>query len=329
MRRLIRLSKIGFMSLAALMLCCGWGFFAHRNINQLAVYRLPPEMSGFYKANVRYLRDAAVQPDKRRYAVPGEAECHFIDLDHYGKEDLSDTTGWKFATAHFGEDSLRRHGILPWNLLRVYQRLRAAFATGDRERVLHLSADLGHYVGDANVPLHTTSNYDGQQTGQHGLHGLWESRLPELHFETYDFLLGPATFVPDVRARIWTDIRRSQSLVDSVLLLERALFRTDGARKFGFETRGGQTVRVVEAGYAARYHRALDGMVERQMRHAVATVSDLWYTAWVEAGQPELKLWIERPMTHDELEAARQRFQDWKQQNFMPVVVRPHETGPD
>lgn len=323
----MRMSKIGFLIIPIVLVCGGWGFFAHRHINQLAIYRLPPEMMGFYKSHVRFLRDAAVQPDKRRYAVPGEAECHFIDLDHYPGNALSDTVRWQTAIDLYGEDSLRRHGILPWNLVRVYQRLREAFLAGDRERVLHLSADLGHYVGDANVPLHTTSNYDGQQTGQHGLHGLWESRLPELHYDAYDFLLGPAQYVPDVRARVWADIRRSQTLVDSVLMVERMLFQDEGVRKFTFETRGNQTVRVVGASYASRYHRALNGMVERQMRNAVATVSDLWYTAWVEAGQPDLRTWNDRPYSPEAMESARLRLQEWKVQNL--IQPRPHETGPD
>ena len=40
-------------------------------------------MIGFYKKNISYLTEAAVNPDRRRYAVLDEAPRHFIDLDEY------------------------------------------------------------------------------------------------------------------------------------------------------------------------------------------------------------------------------------------------------
>ena len=43
-------------------------------------------MFGFYKEHVEYVTEHAVDPDKRRYAVDGEAPCHYIDLDHFYKK---------------------------------------------------------------------------------------------------------------------------------------------------------------------------------------------------------------------------------------------------
>ncbi|WP_310589062.1 hypothetical protein [Dyadobacter chenhuakuii] len=50
----------------------------------MAVFRLPPEMQVFYKKNIDFITENAVNPDRRRYAVVGEAERHYIDLDVYG-----------------------------------------------------------------------------------------------------------------------------------------------------------------------------------------------------------------------------------------------------
>ena len=50
-----------------------WGFWAHRRINRMAVFTLPPEMIAFYKKNIEYLTEHAVDPDKRRYATRHEA----------------------------------------------------------------------------------------------------------------------------------------------------------------------------------------------------------------------------------------------------------------
>jgi hypothetical protein len=46
-----------------------WGFFAHRRINRLAVFSLPPEMVGFFKANIQYITENAINPDRRRYEI--------------------------------------------------------------------------------------------------------------------------------------------------------------------------------------------------------------------------------------------------------------------
>ena len=39
------------------------------------------------------------------------------------------------------------------------------------------SAIIGHYVADAHVPLHAVLNYNGQLTGQTGIHNRWEDEL--------------------------------------------------------------------------------------------------------------------------------------------------------
>ena len=37
-------------------------------------------------------------------------------------------------------------------------------------KVLFLATDLGHYIANAHVPLHTTLNYNGQLSNQSGFH---------------------------------------------------------------------------------------------------------------------------------------------------------------
>lgn len=163
------------------MLNESWGFFAHQKINRLAVFILPPEMIGFYKKNIQYLTEASVNPDRRRYAVADEAAKHYIDLDDYGDSAAYKLPRyWNDAVKKYGEDTLQARGIVPWQINRMYFQLKDAFLLKDPQRILKASAELGHYVADANVPLHTTRNYDGQLTGQMGIHAFWESRLPEL-----------------------------------------------------------------------------------------------------------------------------------------------------
>jgi hypothetical protein len=266
-----------------------WGFFAHQRINRLAVFTLPPEMIGFYKKNLEYLTESAVNPDRRRMAVPDEAPRHYIDIDHYGDSALEKMpVYWNAAIQKFTEDTLKAYGIVPWHVYAMYSRLKDAFVVRDPDAILKISAELGHYVGDANVPLHTTENYNGQLTGQDGIHGFWESRLPELFSDQYDFFVGRAEYIPNVQIRAWQAVRESHHAVDSVLSFEKELQKEFGDKKYAIEEKGKMIATVYAVRYSSAYHKHLAGMVERRMRASIKMTGDIWYTAWVDAVQPTL-----------------------------------------
>lgn len=354
-----------------------WGFFGHRKINRMAVFTLPPEMLVFYKKNVDWLTEHAVDPDNRRYSTRHEAPRHFLDLDRYGKppyeslprnwtdalmqhyqyfyvnengdtlrlvtspiaeqtdslafnqrlfKQLKSTVSRKDFRRFFNQnllqqyyedgpmripcdslaallgnvalhcrevfvvDTFSQHGVLPYNLEQMLRRLTEAFLQRDARRILRHSADIGHYIADAHVPLHTTANYNGQLTGQDGLHAFWESRLPELFAEQeYDFWVGQAGFIEDPKSYFWDIVLKSNSLVDSVLAIERSLrneFPTD--RQLCNEYRNNVFVKTQCEDFAAAYHERMGGMVESRMQASISAVGSAWYTAWVLAGQPDL-----------------------------------------
>jgi hypothetical protein len=231
---------------------------------------------------------------------------------------------WKEAVERHTEDTLKAYGILPWHINVMYYRLKDAFMTRDPNRILSLSADLGHYIADAHVPLHTTENYNGQLTGQDGIHAFWESRLPELFSTQYDFFVGRAEHIKNPQLRAWSAVETSNHYLDSVLILERILTEKFGDKKFSFETKGKQTVRVYSVEFSKAYHEGLKNMVEHQMRGAIKMIGDFWYTAWVDAGQPDLKGIINYTPTEEELAARRKEVEAWKQEQ---IKSRPHETG--
>ena len=332
-----------------------WGFFGHRTINEYATYTLPQELFAFYKPHIKFVREHAVDPDMRRYALKKEAGRHYIDIDYWGKapfdilprdwtsafnkmlhleyvniqgdtilvkacrEDgnskmdsifnksikrnyFSDT--WSYScedltkcfpniqdcSSVIAHDSLTDYGILPYGLEYTYYQLNYAFDSKNIDRILRHSADIGHYVGDAHVPLHTTINYNGQLTNQDGIHAFWESRLPELYaIEEYDFLVGQAEYIPDVRKYFWDIVLDTHTYLDSVLLVEKRLRETfPKDRQNCFEQRLERTVRIECEEFAEAYHEALDGMVERQMLKSISALGNVWYSAWIDAGQPTL-----------------------------------------
>jgi len=284
-----------------------WGFFGHRKINRMAVFTLPPEMIKFYKKNIEYITEHAVDPDKRRYAAEGEAPRHYIDIDHYvhaGEDPFAVVPqNWFDAVDKFTEDTLQAYGIVPWHVNVMVIRLTKAFEEKNVDRILHLSADLGHYIGDSHVPLHTTENYNGQLTGQRGIHGFWESRLPELKAKDYDYFVGRAEYVEDILEDEWQTVKASFAAKDSVLDFERKLndeFPSD--QKYSHENRGASLVKTYSEEYSNKYHDMMNGMVERRLTQSIIKVGSYWYTAWVNAGQPDLSKLLEREPSKKQLE---------------------------
>lgn len=283
-----------------------WGFMAHQQINRMAVFCLPAEVFGFFKYHIDYVSRHAVDPDKRRYAVEGEAACHYIDLDRYGELSKdSIPMRWKDAVSKYAEDSLMAHGIVPWAVQRTFYRLVDAFAQKDASMILRYASDLGHYVGDAHVPLHTTSNYNGQKTGQHGIHGLWESRIPELSISNYDMMPGRCVLIEDPLVAVWDAVYQSHTCLDTVLGFEKNLSAAlPEDLKYSYELKGSNAVRVHAANFALAYEKSMAGMVERRLVASIHLTASFWYSAWVLAGQPDLHQLIDwRPSEKEENDA--------------------------
>ena len=352
-----------------------WGFYGHRLINRMSVFTLPPELVGFYKNNIEYMTEHAVDPDKRRYATKHEGVRHYIDIDKWDKipfpnvprdfdeaiikhcqiRFISGTDSLYFdksitadsvilSTPHFGgvrlaigypvfvkywkkvvkpmyyedewrlsgydldelfntsyfqqnkvdvliEDHFSEHGIVPYHLEATLGKLTRAFESKDKTAILRISAEFGHYISDAHVPLHTTSNYNGQLTDQVGIHAFWESRIPELFAEReYDFFVGKADYIENPREYIWNIIIKAHGYLDSVLLVEKRLSKSfDLDQQYCFDERLGKTLRIQCPEYAAAYTAAMGSMVEDQMRASIHAVGSMIFTAWVNAGQPEIE----------------------------------------
>ena len=271
-----------------------WGFFAHYKINKMAVYTLPESMNTFFLNHIQLLEDKAVNADKRKFTIKGEAPRHFIDIDAYSVDSPFAVMPqqWDEAVAKFSEDTLIKYGILPWHINKQYYVLVESLKEHNIERSINLLSDLGHYIADAHVPLHTTLNYDGQLTDQKGIHAFWESRLPELFVDNYDFFLPKVKYQENILTYIWSIIENSYSAKDSVLLFEAQLnseFSSD--KKYSFEEKGQGDKKVYSKDYSLAYHYMLDNMVERQMRSSILAIGSVWYSAWIDAGQPDMSEW--------------------------------------
>ncbi len=289
----------GILSIAFAYQTFAWGFLGHKTINNRAVYALPPQLFGFYKKHMDYVTQHAVDPDNRRYLFDNEGCRHFMDCDHYEATSPLDTIphNWFKAVEKYGEDSLREHGIVPWHVNLTLRQLTKAFEEHNVQRILKLSADIGHYIADAHVPLHSTGNYNGQRTGQEGIHALWESRIPQLFLDSFDLINGTVSYLQNPQEYIWDILEESYSCVDSVLKLEKEISKKFENTKYSYEVVGTNTIQVYSTEYCEALNAVMEGMVERRMRKAIYSVAAFWYTAWVDAGQPDMDKLSGEPAT--------------------------------
>ena len=206
-----------------------------------------------------------------------------------------------FKTA-FAKDRFTEYGIVPYHLEYMQRRLTQAFKERDRHKILRLSAEIGHYIGDAHVPLHTTENYNGQFTNQVGIHGFWESRLPELFADTeYDFFVGKAEYIPKFNDFAWKTVLDSHALLDTVLNTERELVKLfPEDKQMCYEQRADANVLLQCKDFSRAWHTRMHGMVEARMCAAIKAIGNAWYTAWVDAGQPNLAELEQKPLTKAE-----------------------------
>lgn len=272
-----------------------WGTFGHEHINRAAVLALPDSMRSFFFNHIDYMTQESTVPDLRKYTMLDKTETpkHFIDLEKFGPID-SIPGNYAEAMLKYKPEFLNEYGIVPWYIQEMMDKLTKAFKGRRKTEILFLAADLAHYIGDAHMPLHTTINHDGQLTDQRGIHALWESRLPEMFGTNYDYHVTGATYIKDIQKTTWDLVLHSFKLADTVLLTDknlRAKFKKEQIFKLdekGNIKKNKFNQNIFTDDYSEQYHEALNGMVEKQKRAAIVCVRDYWYTAWVNAGKPDL-----------------------------------------
>ena len=167
------------------------------------------------------------------------------------------------------------------------------------------------------MPLHAHSNYNGQLTGQKGIHGFWESRAPELLADKeWDFFIGKAIYIEKPLDFIWERVMESSLAADSVLLIEKNLTERFGAdRKYAFEERNGKIIRQYSSAFTKAYDAELNGMIERRMRQSIFAIASFWYTAWVNAGQPDLSRLSNKTFSAEDLKEFEALENAWRTNN--------------
>lgn len=293
------IKKIAYSAvlLISLITLISWGSWGHKHISRAAVFALPTQMKSFYFNHIDFITEASVVPDVRRATMSDKTEAHkhYIDIEGFNNTAIDSFPKNAIdAKTKFGEKLLDEQGILPWHISEMMTKLTKAFQNKDKSQILFLSGDLAHYIADANMPLHTSSNHDGQLTDQKGIHSFWESKIPEMFGESYNFKVENAVYIKDISMETWAIVKNSHLLVEPLLLTDKTTKANFDKEKLYKKDENGAVIlnkykqKIQSDAYAEAFHKALNGMVESQMRHAIQDISNFWYTAWINGGQPNL-----------------------------------------
>jgi hypothetical protein len=268
------------LALAALVVApqraLGWGWNVHRLINRAATQDLPPAFHGFaqWADSLALLATAA---DERKSTTPGESIKHFIDIDNYDAFLSGDLPhSYDRLVAQYGQPYVDHNGTVPWAIVASVSDLEQSFRAHDWRRVVRVAADVGHYVGDSHEPLHLTANFDGQNTGQRGVHGRHETQMTDRHLT--ELLPRPSEAVaytePLEAVFAWID----NEYPGADLILDADRRATDAASG---DTTSSETYYTVMWDLTGA---ATQGWV----RDSALAVAGMWYTAWLAAGSPRL-----------------------------------------
>lgn len=319
-KRLFSLLAIIFFSFVLTGIALAWGTWGHKHIDRAAVFALPAGMAAFYFNHIDYITETAVVPDLRHPLLNDfqESPRHFIDIEDF-KIPLSEfPRTMKEAEKQFDKKMLSKSGILPWYIEDMMQKLTNAFEKKNKSEILFLSSELAHYVGDSHMPLHTSSNYNGQLTGQTGIHSLWESVIPSRFGESFNLRVDQARYISDITGYTWKMIAQSHALVDSVLNSDRLVRQQfDSTNMYLRDEHGNLILRynnpLYSDTYVAAFQKQMGNLVEDQLRLSIYDVACYWYTAWVNAGKPGLDDLDDPALTKRNKKEFRKELKAWNE----------------
>jgi len=262
-----------------------WGFEAHKFITDRMVELLPPELKPLFEKRRAFIIERSIDPDLwRNVGWDSEPPNHFFDMDYeaFGPYPF-DALPRDYATAvqKFGRDVVDSQGLLPWRTAEFYGKLQREFESLKRQpapayaidNIVLYAAVLAHYVSDGHVPLHAVVNYNGQVTGQDGVHSRWESELFERNRARLTISPAPAKPVANPRDFMFDVLLASNRAALNVL-------ESDAAATQGRE--------FYDDAYFEAFAKGALPTLERRLNESITAVASVIVGAWEQAGKPAI-----------------------------------------
>lgn len=262
-----------------------WGFEAHKFIVDRMIELLPPELKLLFEKRRAFVIERSVDPDMwRTVGFDQEPPNHFLDIDYqaFGPYPFAALPrDYGAAVQKFGKDVVHTQGLLPWRTAEFYGHLQREFASLTRQpappyavdNLVLFAAVMAHYVSDGYVPLHAVVNYNGQVTGQDGVHSRWESELFERNRSRLVIKPAPATGVTNPRDYMFEVLLASNRAAANVLESDRA---AAAGREF------------YDDGYFEAFGKGTLPTLERRLNESITAVASMIVGAWEQAGKPAI-----------------------------------------
>ena len=271
MKRLLFIALLVVFSCMQQDTLYAWGWETHRYINENAVDYLPSDM-GVFENNREYIRLHSTDPDIDD--LPGY--YHYIDIDYY-PEFFEGTFphNWDEAVDLYGYNILIDNGTIPWVIELWTDSLTVLMSTGQWETVWQVAAELGHYVADSHQPLHLTLNYNGQLTGNYGIHSRYETHMINPHLSELPF--------PDSTSAHWSSVNDSVfRYIDDIYPFVSDIIAADDLAS------------AQDPNYNSTYYNILwdelDSLTISVIHCAIIDLASIWQTAWNNASSPNINI---------------------------------------
>ena len=253
-----------------------WGIEVHKYIMARAIPLLPKEIRPYFEKYQASIVEHAGDPDLwRTVGWLEEPPRHFVDLDAYGPPPFSELPHeYDEVVKRYGLEFVQKNGTLPWRVDEMYRKLVEAFtqkAPYSRENIRLFSSVLAHYTADAHQPFHAVLNYDGQLTGQWGVHSRFESELFERFGPKLNLSPAPPAAISNPRDFTFSALAASFALVQPILDADKSAV---AGREF------------YDDDYFDRFFAATRPVLEKRLSDAISAVAGMITSAWVEAGRP-------------------------------------------
>ena len=263
-----------------------WGYDGHRRINYIASKQLKGPFGQFLKNNSDPLKWYAVAPDYNKDIDSEEFHRHFIDADYYDEYPFTKIPKkYEELISLYGEDKIRKYGVAPWAINETCERIIDLLKKNQLEEAIYNMGVVGHYIADLHMPLHTVINYNGQFSGNDGIHKRWEHRL----VDEYVKKIKPVGKIEKVNDP-WSF---SMKIVKESFKLHHLILEADTkARKLLTKEQADRLnsydVLSFEKPYLDSLYDDTGNLLNERMGRAVMRLASLWNYCWEQAGRPKL-----------------------------------------
>jgi len=241
-----------------------WATLGHKTITTIAFQILTQKVdkSNILLKNEKKITNTVMTPDIRKETDSSEEKKHYINLEYYFDYGFSiKSFPWKLEKIQrlISNEKIDKFGRAPWGIQDTFSELVIALKKKDAQLIIEKAANLAHYVGDIHQPLHTTRNFNGQETGNSGIHKRFEEDLLDL-YKLQIYVKIPNEYklkiISNINTFTFQELKKTYSYLPQILQADRKAVWEPGIydnkyyQKFWENTKSIINQSLLDAGYA-------------------------------------------------------------------------------